>query len=144
MSGKEQKRERAPFSAHRTRLTFRYKDKDFHKKWHAHLFTDKEDRIQRALDAGYVFVDQKELAGVGDREVHGGNTDLNSKVSRVVNGARDGNPEERGILMKLPIDWYNEDQAVKEKTNALVDRAVRAGKAGGADIENSYGDVNLS
>jgi hypothetical protein len=45
--------------------------------------------------------------------------------------------------MKIPLAFYNEDQAKKEETNRLVDDAIRAGKAGGADIKNQYGKVEL-
>lgn len=137
------RRERTPFSASRKRLEVRYVDKDFEKKFHAHWFNDQDGRPERALDAGYEFVTPEEVIGVGNREVHSGNTDLNSKVSRVV-GRAEGNIPIRAYLMKLPLELYNEDQAKKQEANDLVDRAIRAGRAGGADIRNNYGDVKLS
>jgi hypothetical protein len=42
------------------------------------------------------------------------------------------------------MEWFLEDQLEKEMRNKLVDKAIRAGKAGGADIEKKYGDVTLS
>lgn len=137
------RRERTPFSASRKRLEVRYVDKDFEKKFHPHWFNDQDGRIERAQEAGYEFVAPAEVIGVGDREVNSGNTDLNSKVSRVV-GRAEGNHPIRAYLMKLQRDWYEEDQAKKQEVNALVDQAIRAGKAGGAEIGNRYGDVKLS
>jgi hypothetical protein len=137
------RRERTPFSASRKRLEVRYTEKDFEKQWHVHWFNDQDGRPERALDAGYEFVKPEEVRGIGDREVHSGNTDLNSKVSRVVGRAEGGQPI-RAYLMKLPLDLYNEDQAKKQEANDLVDRAIRAGRAGGANIGNNYGDVKVS
>lgn len=137
------RRERTPFSASRKRLEVRYVDKDFENKFHAHWFNDQDGRVERAQEAGYEFVTPQEVVGVGEREVHSGNTDLNSKVSRVV-GRADGNQPIRAYLMKLQRDWYEEDQAKKQEANDLVDKAIRAGKAGGAEIGNRYGDVKLS
>ena len=137
------RRERTPFSASRKRLEVRYVDEDFEKKWHPHWFNEQDGRVERAVDAGYEFVKPEEVIGVGDREVHSGNTDLNSKVSRVV-GRAEGNIPIRAYLMKLRLDWYKEDQAKKQEVNDLVDKAIRAGRAGGAEVKNRYGDVKLS
>lgn len=137
------RRDRTPFSASRKRLEVRYVDKDFEKKFHAHWFNDQDGRVERAQEAGYEFVTPAEVGGVGDREVHSGNTDLNSKVSRVV-GRAEGNQPIRAYLMKLQREWYEEDQAKKQEANDLVDKAIRAGRAGGAEIGNRYGDVKLS
>src|SRR5688572_21541519 len=113
------RRDRTPFSASRKRLEVRYVDEDFEKKFHAHWFNDQDGRPERAMDAGYEFVTPQEVIGVGDREVHSGNTDLNSKVSRVV-GRAEGNIPIRAFLMKLRRDWYEEDQAKKQEANDLV------------------------
>lgn len=139
----EKRRERQPFSASRKRLEVRFVDKDFHQKSASRWFNDQDGRLERAADAGYEFVAPAEVVGVGDREVHSGNTDLNSRVSRVV-GRTDGNQPIRAYLMKIRRDWFDEDKAKKEERNRLVDQAVRAGKAGGADIGNKYGDVKVS
>ena len=139
----EKRRERTPFSAGRKRLEVRWKDKDFDKKYRAHWFNDQDGRLERAEDAGYEFVKPDEAIGVGDREVHSGNTDQNSRVSRVVGRTKDSKPI-RSFLMKIRLDWFKEDQAKKEERNSLVDQAIRAGKAGGAEIGNKYGDVKLS
>lgn len=131
-------RERVPFSANRKRLSVNLKIDGYVHRW----FNDQDDRIQRAIDAGYEFVKPEEIGSVGDKEVHGGNSDLNSKVSRVVGRTSDNQPI-RAFLLKLKSEFYAEDKAKKEATNRLVDDAVRAGKAGGASVENQYGSVDL-
>src|SRR5690606_15043062 len=113
------------------------------KKYYARWFNDQDGRLERAAEAGYEYVTPDEVAGVGDREVHSGNTDLNSMVSRVV-GRTDNNHPIRAFLMKIRRDWYEEDQQEKQQQNDLVDEAIRAGRAGGADIGNKYGEVKLS
>jgi galactokinase/mevalonate kinase-like predicted kinase len=105
-------------------------------------FNDQDDRIQRALGAGYEFVPRDDVKQVGDKDVANGNTDMNSMVSRVVGRTAENQPI-RAFLMKIRKEWYQEDKAKKEETNRLVDEAIRAGTAGGASIQNQYGEVKL-
>lgn len=131
-------RERVPFSANRKRLQVDRKFDGCVIRW----FNDQDDRVQRALDAGYEFVDRDDVKQVGDKDVTNGNTDMNSKVSRVVGRTAENKPI-RAYLMKIRKDWYDQDQSLKQEKNALVDEAIRAGKAGGADVPKSYGEVKL-
>ena len=134
---------RVPFASNRNKLEVRYKDSDFHKKWYGHWFNVDGDRIDRAQAAGYQFVSREEVHGFGDGPLMEGNTDLGDKVSRVV-GRADGNQPIRAILMKLPMDYREEDMALKEERNRLVDEAINAGRAGGANIREgvNYGNVS--
>jgi hypothetical protein len=132
-------RERVPFSANRKRLQVDEKFDGFVTRW----FNDQDDRLTRALDAGYEFVDKADVKQVGDKDVSNGNTDLNSKVSRVVGRTAQSAPI-RAYFMKIRKDWYDKDQDAKEQKNRLVDEAVRAGQAGGAAVENQYGSVDLA
>lgn len=136
------RRERIPFSANRKRLDIRWKKPEDAERYYARWFNDQDGRPERALEAGYEYVKPSEIAGLGDSELHQGNTDLNSRVSKVV-GRAEGNIPIRAYLMRIDIDWYNEDQAEKEKQNAKVDEAILAGKAGGAEIGNPYGKVRF-
>lgn len=135
---KEGRRQRVPFSAQRKRLQVDAKFPGYHIRW----FNDQDDRLQRAEDAGYEYVHRKEVGQVGDRDVSNGNTDVNSRVSRVVGRTKDNQPI-RAFLMKIKDEWYRADQNKKEEQNALVDESIRAGKASGADVKNSYGEVRL-
>jgi hypothetical protein len=135
---KEGRRQRVPFSAQRKRLQVDAKFPGFHIRW----FNDQDDRLQRAEDAGYEYVHRKEVGQVGDKDVSNGNTDVNSRVSRVVGRTKDNQPI-RAFLMKIRDEWYRDDKSKKEEVNRRVDEAIRAGKAGGADVQNSYGGVKL-
>jgi hypothetical protein len=141
MSGKT-RRERVPFGGPRKRLEVVWADKKHSEGYVARWINDQDDRLARAEAAGYEFVRPEEIAGVGDKEVHGGNTDLNSRVSRVV--GRTGNDQPiRSYLMKISREFYAEDQQKKEAHNRLTDDSVRAGAAGGAQVDNKYGKVDL-
>lgn len=133
------KRKRVPFSANRKRLQVDSKFPGFKIRW----FNDQDDRLSRAEDAGYEYVNRKEVGQVGDKDISNGNTDVNSKVSRVVGRTRDNQPI-RAYLMKIREEYWKEDQAAKAEINGRVDEAIRAGKAGGADIKNSYGDIKVA
>lgn len=133
----EGRRKRTPFSANRRRLQVDDKFPGYKLRW----FNDTEDRIQRALDAGYEFVTKDHVSQVGDKDVS--NTKgLDSRVSRVVGQNKVAQPI-WAFLMKLPDALHAEDQAEKAKINARVDEALRAGKAGGANVEKKYGDVRI-
>lgn len=131
-------RDRVPFSANRKRLQVDKQFEGYVTRW----FNDQDDRIQRALGAGYEFVPRDEIKQVGDKDVANGNTDMNSTVSRVVGRTAENQPI-RAFLMKIRKEWHQEDKAKKEETNRLVDEAIRAGTAGGASIQNQYGEVKL-
>lgn len=133
------RRKRVPFSANRKRLQVDKKFPGYVIRW----FNDQDDRLQRAEDAGYEYVHKKEVGQVGDKDISNGNTDLNSRVSRVVGRTRD-NQSIRAYLMKIREEYWKEDQAEKAKINDRVDEAIRAGKSGGADVKNSYGDVKVA
>lgn len=138
MSDKE-RRERVPFSTNRKRLSLNKELDGFITRW----FNDQDDRLQRAEDGGYQYVHRKEIGQVGDKDISNGNTDVNSRVSRVVGRQPTGQPI-RAYLMKIRKDWYDADQAKKEEVNARVDEAIRAGTSGGAKVDNQYGNVHLN
>ncbi len=85
----------------------------FNDKWSGH----DPARIQKALDAGYEVVE-----GVSHKTV--GTND-------------DGSPIE-GILMRIPQEWYDEDQALKQKDVDRVDEAIMAGTLESKAGDNRY------
>jgi hypothetical protein len=125
------RRERVPFGAHRTKLQVEDKIPGYELRW----FNDQDGRIQRALDGGYMFVTPDEVPRLGQGALHQGNSDINSKVSKVVSR---GQHEIRAYLMKIREEYYREDQAVKEDINYQVDEAMRAGAPSGNVVENQY------
>ena len=136
---------RVPFADSRNKLEVRYKDSDMLKKWYCHWFNTDGDRVDRALQAGYQFVARDEVHGFGDGPTDETNTDLGDKVSRVV-GRGEGNEPIRAVLMKLDMKYRKDDMKTKEERNRLVDEAINAGRAGGANINRdvNYGNVSQS
>jgi len=125
------KRKRIPFGAHRTKLQVEDKIKGYRLRW----FNDTDGRLQRAEDGGYEYVDRKEVPRLGQGQIHQDNSDLGSRVSKVVSR---GEPVIRAYLMKIKEEWYREDQLAKESINAQVDESLRKGEPGGNVVENQY------
>lgn len=103
--------------------------------YHLHWFLGTPERIQRAIDGGYEFVDERDIkinnVTLGGDSAVSGNTDMGSRVS-VVSGqevGKDGQPT-RLILMKIKQEWYEEDQRLVEKRNDEVAAALRGGHLG--------------
>lgn len=115
--------------------------------YHLHWFNGTADRIQRAQDGGYEFVDRNEImlnaAGIGQESTQSGNTDMGSHVS-IVSGKEigtDGQPI-RLILMKIKEEWWLEDQKLIEARNEKTAATLRGG-ALGADAEASVDGVKF-
>ncbi len=109
------RRERIPFGVPRKKLHAPEDDgyhyRVFNDNWHS---PGMQGRIQRALDAGYDKVESWEPITVGSNE--------------------DGSAI-KGILMRIPEEWYNEDQALKQKEVDKTDDQIMAGT-----IEAKAGD----
>lgn len=118
--------------------------------YHLYWFYGTADQIQRATEGGYEFVDEREVrlnaASLGSNSAAGGNTDMGSRVS-VLAGAdigHDGQPV-RLILMKIKLEWYEEDQKILEKRNEQIAAALRGGLLGAeqdgvGDTQHRYVD----
>lgn len=118
--------------------------------YHLHWFLNTPARIQRAVDGGYEFVDEREVrinsVGLGGDSAASGNTDMGSRVS-VISGDAVGldNQPSRLILMKIKQEWYEEDQQANEQRNDKVAEALRGGSIGaeqekGTDVRHRYVD----
>lgn len=98
--------------------------------YHLHWFRGDEVRIQRALDAGYEFVEDTEVkpnsVGLGQDSAASGNTDMGSRVS-VVAGKEIGDDRQalRLILMKIKQEWWEADQKLVEQRNDLVANSLK-------------------
>lgn len=130
MAGAKKKRVRVPFGAHRLKLQTAQRP-GYVRRW----FNDTEDRVQRALDGGWQFVEKGEVT-VGEGALHEESTDLNNYVSKIVSKGKTASI--RAYLMEIPQEYYDEDQALKEQVNKRVDEAILAGTPGGATVENAY------
>ncbi len=102
---------RTPLGA-RNRLTFGAQDPNFVYR----VINDQDDRLKRAQEAGYEFVVSDEQ--LGDKRVaEGGKVD--SRVSKPVgNGVR-------GFLMRIPREYYDEDQQAKAQRIDDVEAAMK-------------------
>lgn len=103
--------------------------------YHLHWFRGTADRIHRALQAGYEYVSQDEVAlnnlDLGGESAAAGNTDMGSRVS-VISGeeiGRDNQPVQL-ILMKLREELWKEDVEATLDRSEQVAAALRGGQVG--------------
>lgn len=91
------------------------------------LYWHKQTDIEAALDAGYEFVDKKEVSinsrSIGSASGLGGNTALGSEVS-IVGSKGTG---ERLVLMKQREEYYLEDKSLIFQEHAARMRAIFEG-----------------
>jgi len=102
--------------------------------YHLHWFNGTPDRIQRALQAGYVFVEQSEVSlnsqSLGSDVLADTNTDMGSRVSQIAGGTgTDGQPS-RLYLMKLKEEWWQADQKALTAPGSRLE-GVRSALLGG-------------
>jgi hypothetical protein len=114
--------------------------------YHLHWFLGTSERLERAIQGGYEFVDERELkinnVSLGGDSTVSGNTDMGSRVS-VLSGqevGKDGQPT-RLILMKIKQEWFEEDQKLVDARNEKVAEALRGGKYG--EEKENPNDVRL-
>ncbi len=103
--------------------------------YHMHWFRGDAGHIQRAMSAGYEFVDESEVL-INSRVLGGnitktGNTDMGSRVSiSAGDGSEaDGQPS-RLYLMKIKQALWEEDQATLTGEGSHLEN-IRRGLAGG-------------
>lgn len=136
---KVEKRTRVPMGAHRYKLQLSEEDMKNFRKRHMvpRWINDQDGRVQQALAGGYKFVDPENAGSLGQGAIHQGNTDEGSRVSKIVSR---GEPVVRAYLMEIWEQHYKEDQEAKEANVRKIDEALSVGQAGGADVENQYGE----
>jgi hypothetical protein len=118
--------------------------------YHLHWFVSTPERLQRALDGGYEFVNEHEMhlnnVSLGGESSVSGNTDMGSRVS-VVSGqevGKDGQPT-RLVLMKIKQEWWDEDQVLVEAKNSKIRESLLGGMIGAendrpGDAQHRYVD----
>ena len=107
---------RRPFSSIDAKLA--YADRE---GYHRHWFNDTGSRIQRALEAGYEHVKDKE----------------GKNVTRIV-GVAEGGGALHAFLMEIPLEWYKEDMAREQQMIADREAAIKNGSTQGAEVEKGY------
>lgn len=128
-----QRPKRIPMSGSRMRMEVpeEYKDPNYHYAW----INDQGELIPRALRALYEHVKVSECPVWGTSDVDS----ASSSDSNVCMGVGHG---VTAYLMKLPMEYYEEDQAAQRKINndrtADLKRELNSGEDG------TYGEVDIS
>jgi len=130
-------RERIPMGVPTLQLD-RPNIKGFFCRW----FNDEPGRIERVLAAGYEFVNPEEAPGFGISEVTPGNSDLGTRISRVVGVSDTGTGPLRAYLMKIRQEWYDTDQQTKQAELDKLDVAIAGGAIGPSDKHRYIKDIS--
>lgn len=134
----EGKVERIPFGGLRLKLQLSdaefkmFQERGMVTRW----FNDQDGRVEQAQSAGYTFVKPEYARSLGHNAVHEGNTDIGSKVSKIVTKGKD--LVMRAFLMEIKKEFYDADFAAKMAINDKVDEALALGGRGGTDVEQAY------
>lgn len=123
----------------------------FHLRW----IRGTAARLKQAEDAGFLYVDDKEItlnnSLVGGDAAQTGNTDLGSRVSIIEGSDVENGQAVRLYLMKQPMEYYLEDRKITEDRNDSIadalngqyDQGMVGGRASGetqADAAQRYVD----
>lgn len=117
---------RTPVSGPRNLLTVSNQDPNYYYRW----VNDTPGRIQRFLDGGYEIVNHD--TDVGDRMVDSGSK-IGTAVTRQVGGAI------QAYLMRIPLEWYNEDQEAKMEQIDALEASMRQ-----EALENFNGSLEIT
>jgi len=103
------------------------------KGYHRHWFRGTPQRLQRAQQAGYRFVDPAEVDTnnfdlAGDSKASG-STDLGTRIS-VTSGEGGESQPTRLYLMECPEEFYEYSQKLLEKDVDKIAETLRGGKVG--------------
>jgi len=119
-------RERIPIGRQKLKLTASVPD-----GYVGHIFNDAPGELEEALQAGWDFINDRDgKITLGEDD---GNTDIGSRVSRVV----DRGNGRKGFLMVLKKELFEEDKKEKEKIVDKIASAIDDGILTGTD-KNKY------
>lgn len=90
-------------------------------------FNDEENRLPRAQDAGWEFVSPSEFSTFRPSQHVAPNSDLGSRISVFCGTDEQGTPI-RAYLMKITKEFWDEDQAVKQRELDQTDKAIHGGR----------------
>jgi hypothetical protein len=102
--------------------------------WHLHWMNDDGQRLIEAQQGGYEFVSEEEtkLDQVAPTPA---NSDLGTRVRKVVGKQENGEPM-YAYLMKIPQNFYDEDQLALQAQVDRIDATIRTGKL--VNVEKAY------
>ncbi len=125
---KSQRKKRTPLGAPSYKLAVEERP-GYVRRW----INDAGNRLNDAREGGYEFASDVNV-GTGSED---GNTDIGSRVSRVVGKHEDGSPM-RAYLMEIPKEYYEEDQAEKQKHVDQIDDMIRNGDVNRENDDGRY------
>uniref|UniRef100_A0A6M3KP34 Uncharacterized protein n=1 Tax=viral metagenome TaxID=1070528 RepID=A0A6M3KP34_9ZZZZ len=102
--------------------------------YHYHLVNDVDNRIERFKKAGYELVTGK----VHDK---GSNVEDPSQMGSVAS-----HPVGKGVTgyyMRIPQEWYDQDQAEKQEENDRIMNQIKNGFSSRKPIDNMFGRVTV-
>lgn len=137
---REPKPERVPVGGFRDKLTVRFKNPEDEKRFYHRWVLDTHEnggRIYQFMNAGYEFVKSSEVI-VGQESVFD-SEDVGSLVRRPAGG--DG---KYLYLMRLPIEFREEDEAAKAAVVDATERSVLDPESLSEDKEGVYGKITIS
>ena len=108
-----QRAKRTPVSGGRDILAVRDQDPNYVYRW----VNDTDGRLEKFKAAGYEAV-------TADVEVGTKSVDRNSKLGSVITKSVGG--KLTAVLMRIPKEWYVEDQKAKQNQLDAQDKALRA------------------
>lgn len=112
---------RQSFSIPTSKLEISQQLEGYHYRW----INDEPGRIAKALASGYVFAEPEEVGREADRD---------NKVSILGGANKDGSPLQV-YLMRIPMEYYLEDQEIAQGRLDELDNAIRGGK-----LDRAVGD----
>ena len=95
------------------------------------IVNDVDDRIERFKQAGYELVDVNE-ARLSSQRVGAGTPEGTMASMPVGMGTT-------GYLMKIPKDWYEEDQKTKQVQIEASEESIKK-----PNIDGAYGEIKIS
>ena len=115
--------------------------------YYLHWINGEPDRIAKALNADYTFVQKDELPGytleLGEQTAITGGSDMGNAISVVAGGTGQDNQAMRLYLMKLPMEFREEDLKARDDEGQKLIDALRndpqARVGSGEDNDKRYG-----
>lgn len=96
------------------------------------IVNDEGGRVQQFLDAGYELVNAKDVE-IGDKRVNAATAE-GSIAEVYVGGGK------KAKVMRIKKEWYDEDQAAKQKRVDELEKAIKQQASQAAD----YGSVTIT
>ena len=137
----KKREERVALGDYRKELTVpeELNDPGFMLRW----INDEGGRIDASIKGGYEYVLNKNDIHIGEG-IETGNSDLGSRISKVVDKTpRMGEPR-RAYLMRIKREWYEEDQNKKLAHVEGIDAQIKNGDLGKEKQEGFYGGAQYA